>query len=173
VAKFPEPLIGGDLGSEEEQRLRLLELVQKYFRDTFGVSLEDDATADVGKETVTPEEFSFPAAPELPELPRVVFPVPKKIEGDRKKNTVAPAPHVRTQEEINRDLERLGFSIQILQTEEDRVRAEVDAWLDANQMTPRTALICVEEIVRALRDKQVAVEDREVRKHLLNKMPHR
>lgn len=176
MERFPKPLVGGEPETDEEQRLRLLELVQKYLQDTFGVSLKDNATADVGKETVTPEDFSFPAAPELPELPDVphaAFPVREIFEGVRKKGTVTHAPHVRTQEEINRDLERLGISIQVLLTEEDRVRTEVDAWLDRNQMTPRTALICVEEIARALRERQVAVEDREVREHLWKKMPRK
>lgn len=90
-----------------------------------------------------------------------------------KKMAVLGDLHPRSQEEINRDLERVGLSFQFLMSEKDRLGAEIDAWLAFNKMTPRTALNYVEELVSKLREEQVEASEPEVRKYLWERTPRR
>lgn len=169
-------LIGGDLGSEEYQRLRMLELVVLFLKEHLGVSLqEEDSTAEVqeaGNDAPEREVFVFPDTPHLPEIPLSKVLPERTYEEALRKKAVLGGIHPRSEEDIRRDLERIGLSISGLMTEKERVRAEIGTWLVDNSMTPRTALIYVEEIVRKLRERQVAASESDVRTHLFGMVRH-
>ncbi len=174
MPKPQEFLIGGEPETEEEQRLRFLELVLAYFQERFGTPDEDETAETLEQKEGVPleepeqpgiEQFSF-SSMDLPEVSLEGLSSEQASDENPKNIAGFNGPRPRTQEEINRDLERLGLSVQIFVSEKDRLNAEIDTWLAFNRMAPRTALNYVEELVRELREKQVDASEPEVRKHL-------
>ncbi len=183
MTQVREFLIGGKPETDEQQRLRLLELVWKHLEERFGTtSPQNEATVEVRGTPGMPSDksdpkesagFSFSAIPELPEVSPANDSGEVPSSESRLKVMPLHGPRMRTQEDINRDLERLGLSIQNLASEKSRLEAEIDTWLIDNSMTPRTAQIYVEELVVDLRRKQIKVSAPEVRKHLWDKVRRR